>query len=150
MIFIEAVLEPNIFLTTATNDFCLLLLGNRNGNPKQQKLSQLILIIIISKGLFHFWLSMLFHILKCSPDFVVQLNRVFDCLCFAKKARENAFYLTAWQIDFFSAEYCWILQLKSGVVMSQIYFHSLFLKQNLQFLNFVFFLESFWKEGEFF
>lgn len=39
MIFLEALLGPNIFLITATNDFCLLLLGNRKGNSNEEKLS---------------------------------------------------------------------------------------------------------------
>lgn len=39
MIFVETLLGPNIFLITATNDFCLLLLGNRKGNSNEEKLS---------------------------------------------------------------------------------------------------------------
>lgn len=134
MIFIETLLEPYVFSTTAANDSCLLLF-------KQENLSELILIIVC-KGLFQFWLFIFFSILKCSPDVVVQMNRVFDCQCFTNMAREKCLLshsLTNW---FFPAGFCWISQLKSAPVMSQIYFHLLFLKWDLQFLNFVFFGNS--------
>jgi len=68
----ETLLEPNVFLITTIKDFCLLLLGNRNGNSEQEKLSPLILIIIY-KGFFQFYLSILFSYLEvltrlCSSD----------------------------------------------------------------------------------